>query len=626
MDIPANVAANMAHNQVNSDVDDKDYIRAIINNTTSMNTAVGNDFNEQDKPKLTVEVDASSGANASASTDNHLPLPKTKKLKVIGGSGSGTDIKSNIKINELIEQMNYQKQNDTSITKCDEPEQLPAVTSVGNNFVNHQHNTDQSLSVTNKLMPNIDFEISLENNKLDADAPHGSKQTKKGTQKGKKSTKIGIETSGEAVVVNVKVEENNSPTKATIKRRRSSQKAAGENEDVETTTKASKSKPAASKKQPKVGKDSPFKTRKIKNDETVDTSKTGQPQTGHILQFSETNLHSIEDQSSCSTSSQQDDEIKELLMKKNNTTTNNYQPIIQQQQQQQDTHKIVQPIEQNGQRLVDSSSSSASNEQKLNKEQTAALNKQNTIRAMINSPSLILAQQQRNFQPVLNLSDSQNGPKISADELKELIQREKQTTTDLFIQFLKCQEDHMNSSNSQSSQNDVIFNELTNSTTMLLNNSNFMQQQQQQHQHHQQLQQQLKSTTPVFELLMSPLFNTILPSSSSSSGSCSNSSTASTSTASNSTTTNGQNQPLMCGSLNQFNSVHNVASAAAAALSAAISFNKTPSSSPTIIDSLKHTSNGSSFKRTKETKNSNGKSNFPFLFLYPRFIFSDNLF
>jgi hypothetical protein len=150
------------------------------------------------------------------------------------------------------------------------------------------------------------------------------------------------------------------------------------------------------------------------------------------------------------------------------------------------------------------------------------------------------------------------------------------------------------SNSSQMNSNENIFNELTNNTHgMLLNNSNsgFIQTAINQQQ---QLQHQLKSTTPVFELLMSPLFNTIMPSSS---GSCSNSSTSSSS---NSSTNNASNQNhLISNTFNQFN-----AAAAAAALSAAISLNKTPISSPTQCESLKQNPEGaqSSFKRTKDKK------------------------
>ena len=126
-----------------------------------------------------------------------------------------------------------------------------------------------------------------------------------------------------------------------------------------------------------------------------------------------------------------------------------------------------------------------------------------------------------------------------------------------------------------------------------------MQQQQQQ----QQLsgnQQMNKSTTPVFvdQLLMSPLFTNFLPSSAcSSASSASNSSTGSNSSSltSNSTLTN--NTQFNAAQFSQF---------AAAAMSAAINLNKTPSSSPiTVIDS----NNKSSFKKTKN-KQGNSKSKY----------------
>ncbi len=221
------------------------------------------------------------------------------------------------------------------------------------------------------------------------------------------------------------------------------------------------------------------------------------------------------------------------------------------------------------------------------------------------SPSNLVNLQQQTF----NLNSS----KIFAEELKELLQKEKQTTADLFMQLLKVQEDQMNNSNqsstvnqstaqsssvttnanssqtpymhqnSNSNSNDNIFNEFnSNSANMLLNGTHFMQQQQ---------QQMNKSTTPVFvdQLLMSPLFTNFLPSSAcSSQSSASNSSTGSNSSSitSNSTLTN--NTQFNAASFSQF---------AAAAMSAAINLNKTPSSSPTIaIESNNNNNNKSSFK------------------------------
>lgn len=91
--------------------------------------------------------------------------------------------------------------------------------------------------------------------------------------------------------------------------------------------------------------------------------------------------------------------------------------------------------------------------------------------------------------------------KVLTDELKELIQKEKQTTADLFMQLLKVQEDQQSVNQSDSSQ---FFNEI-----------NFL--------GHQNNQQFSKSTTPVFELLMSPLFSNLMPCGSNSSSSSSTS-------------------------------------------------------------------------------------------------------
>lgn len=97
--------------------------------------------------------------------------------------------------------------------------------------------------------------------------------------------------------------------------------------------------------------------------------------------------------------------------------------------------------------------------------------KEKLVRSIVQSPCL------------MNMDISN---KSLADELKELIQKEKQTTADLFFQLLKVQEDQQQQQQQQ--QTDITTNQIY--TTE--NN-------------------QVKSTTPVFELLMSPLFNTLLP-------------------------------------------------------------------------------------------------------------------
>lgn len=169
----------------------------------------------------------------------------------------------------------------------------------------------------------------------------------------------------------------------------------------------------------------------------------------------------IEEHSSCSTLSQQDEEIKELLMKKNNG-----------QMPQQPGATM------NGFQIIDGSNSSAHSSQK----------------------------------------------KLD-QELKQLLEKEKQTTADLFMQLMKAQEDQslrtpsgaIGSSATFLTQNEnSLLNELVN-----LNSSNGGV-----GSHFILSQPGNKSATPVFELLMSPLFNTIMPSN----GTIINSKTSSTTT------------------------------------------------------------------------------------------------
>lgn len=155
---------------------------------------------------------------------------------------------------------------------------------------------------------------------------------------------------------------------------------------------------------------------------------------------------------------------------------------------------------------------------------------------------------------VNNSKPESSSKKTLTDELKELIQREKQNTADLFMQLLKCQEDSQqqqqlqtqngiqnpnhqqpNYMHQNSNSSDISITELTNIHNSLTNGNqqttNLILQQQQQ-------QQRLKSATPtvssVDQLLISPLFNQFLPSCGSTSSNSSNSSNSCSSTGANS--------------------------------------------------------------------------------------------
>ena len=348
-----------------------------------------------------------------------------------------------------------------------------------------------------------------------------------------------------------------------------------------------------------------------------------------------------------------------------NNNANNNQPqhqsfdsVQQQMPKSASRHSIKTPTntmpetdankKQNSSKTPSSPSASQMDSQAKNNNLSFASQNQNGLR---HSPSSLLnMQSQSHSQSSQQNFAGMNPTKIFADELKELIQKEKQTTADLFMQLLKVQEDQLNISatntnstsnatlassvasanqtsgnvasgntvaphfmhqNSNSNSNDNLFNELNaNSTSILLNNNHFMQQSTSSSGIGAS-GQQMKSTTPVFvdQLLMSPLFTSFLPSSAcSSASSASNSSTGSNSstlTTSNTTLTNAQAAAA------QFNSMQTSASFsqfAAAAMSAAINLNKTPSSSPTMAIE----SGQSSFKKTKNKPNSISKSKWSF--------------
>jgi hypothetical protein len=165
----------------------------------------------------------------------------------------------------------------------------------------------------------------------------------------------------------------------------------------------------------------------------------------------------IEDSTSCSSSQMNDDEIKELMK-----APLDVQKLKKQSKQQQ----------------------------------------QNTLKQQVDSGD---NEQKRNL-----------ANKLIADELKELIQKERRTTADLFLQLLKVQEDQQQQ---QQQQNRGL--------NITASNFNKIPQQQQQQQYNFQsidlLEQHQQSATPnyVDQLLMSPIFSQILPSSTSSSSSSS---------------------------------------------------------------------------------------------------------
>jgi hypothetical protein len=276
----------------------------------------------------------------------------------------------------------------------------------------------------------------------------------------------------------------------------------------------------------------------------------------------------MEDHSSCSTlsSSQQDEEIKELLMRKP---------------------------------CGDSSSDLTNEKSKIKLENLNSEIKQELVNKdldeNLNSSNNSKTNNDNSFKP----QDAQNSVrKLLTEELKELIQKEKQTTADLFKQLLKCQEDQTTNTtnvttNNNSSTNmqqsymhqnsnssDISVAELTNIHNNLTNNGYMS--------HQQQLSQRIKSATPVFveQLLMSPLFNQFLPT-------CSSSSSSSSSATTNSTT-------------NNLTSFSQLASAAVSAALTSGSIRKTPlsfssetnASDDSLSKIMNHT-NKSVFKRTK---------------------------
>ncbi len=109
---------------------------------------------------------------------------------------------------------------------------------------------------------------------------------------------------------------------------------------------------------------------------------------GRLGVATDSSLQTLEDHSSCSTLSQQDEEIKELLMKKN-MDLNNKDTCI--------SHDSSEKLK-NMSKVGDSNSYSANS---------------------------------------INPSSGGGGGKILADELKQLLQKEKQTTADLVMQLFK---------------------------------------------------------------------------------------------------------------------------------------------------------------------------------------------
>lgn len=223
---------------------------------------------------------------------------------------------------------------------------------------------------------------------------------------------------------------------------------------------------------------------------------------------------------------------------------------------------------------------------------------------------------------VIKAKSNQESPINSAakktitDELKELIQKEKQNTADLFLQLLKCQEDQPSTASQpgymhqNSNSSDISITELSNiNNSINAQQNSFITQQ----------QQRIKSATPVGcvdQLLISPLFNQLLPSCGSTSSNSSNSSNSCSSTNAN-LNSNSSNNSSNILSFSQF--------AAAAAVAAAsknnnntsrktpISFSNSNNNSVT-MDSNSDLNNKiahascSSFKRTKHSNLKNLKS------------------
>jgi len=261
------------------------------------------------------------------------------------------------------------------------------------------------------------------------------------------------------------------------------------------------------------------------------------------------------------------------------------------------------------------------------------------IMKKICSPNLINSSSSPNINSITVGIDQSvhqfNNRKITTDELKDLIQKEKQTTAELFKQLLKSQEADQAVASSTSQQQPNYMHQNSNSSDIAIaelssihnnmNNTNIPSNQsffQQQH----LISQRIKSTTPscVDQLLISPLFNQFLPSCGSTSSNSSNSSSSCSSLNANlNQNTNNANSGSIL-SFSQF---------AAAAVSAAKSSNnmgmntrKTPlsfllnggigngeleeipvnNSSNNVNTKITHASR-SSFKRTKHTSN-NSKS------------------
>jgi len=472
--------------------------------------------------------------------------------------------KHNLNINEIIEQM---KQND-----------------------NNDANSNVILSNSSQAIINTtDFELRLINDKTSGSVTHSKNSTKPAT-KPRKYVKKEKE-DGESKPVN---SNESAEPKPIAKRRKSAQKQGSDQiqDPSQIAASASNSKTETVRNR----KTSSFKSSKnslsklntdeFKLDEEEEASLNGNVtnNTIHPINPTSVNLSTIEDHSSCSTSSQQDEEIKELLMRKNdsiNGTLNSFGGIIINNE-------------------ITASNLAVSKSKALKIHTSKSINadlKNSNLNA--NTSNIINAQQPSDTtSPSISFAN-----KIITEELKELIQKEKQTTADLFLQLqlLKNKEDQINTNNfvnsfsnsigymhQNSNSSDISISELVNINTKENGNSN----------QHNQFNQRIKSATPVFvdQLLMSPLFNSFMPSCGSSSSSNSSSST--------NTNVNSHMQ--------QQNSVVTSFSQMAAAVSAVLnntnnnnnnSSKSTPSSSPTInLESglIKINPNQSSFKRTKE--------------------------
>jgi hypothetical protein len=579
--------------------------------------------------------------NCEKDTDNEKTTvnTKVKKTKVsndkannssVGGGGGLKNAKANVKVNELLEQR-------------------PLL--------------DQANIATSTTMADYEFRIE--------DVASDVKISPSKMINGKNVNGVASVATTASLAKKKICEQNQefllgSPAKLTTKRRRSSQKsyeticnssrleigASSDNlsnqkivENNFTKNSSRKSSTPSSNRRKQLKK-----TDAKANTEKPSETNNGSPASPTNNKVHTNNLHVIEDHSSCSTSSQQDEEIKELLMQKS---------TILNQQQQQTVNQLETNIRNptpTSNMIADLESSSSSktttNKQNLsnNKVSNSPINDPSSKNIPTNqhihhhrnsslnniSPSNLLIQNN-------SFNNNLNSTKCFAEELKELIQKEKQTTADLFLQLLKVQEESSNNvnasnsattitttttatttatqpflhQNSNSNSNDNIFNELnSNSANILLNGTHFLQQQQQQLNSNSN-----KSTTPVFvdQLLMSPLFTTFLPSSAcSSASSASNSSTGSnnsSSLTSNTTTLlNGNNNNNNNNNNTQFNSMQSTFFSKFATSGMSTGINKTPSSSPiTVIQNNSElSSGGSGFKNSKNNKSNiskNSKSN-----------------